>query len=88
MRSIHFVIAFTLIAASCYFHFMKGKKEALHALNERLSSMVQERVDAIQIREELELRLASQNDPAWIEMVLMQKVGVVPEGFLKVHFQK
>jgi hypothetical protein len=35
---------------------------------------------------DLEDRIASQNDPGWIEMVLIRELGVVPEGFLKVHF--
>jgi hypothetical protein len=34
------------------------------------------------------LAIASQNDPAWIEMVLLREIGVVPAGFLKVHFKK
>lgn len=36
--------------------------------------------------EYLELKIASQEDPAWIEMILMRDLGVVPEGYLKVHF--
>lgn len=43
---------------------------------------------ALQNKEDLQLRIASQNDPAWIEMVLIRELGVVPEGFLKVHFKR
>lgn len=38
-------------------------------------------------REDLETCIASQSDPAWIEMVLMRELGVVPEGWMKIHFQ-
>jgi len=34
----------------------------------------------------LNLRIASQNDPDWIELVLMKKLGVVPKGKIKVRF--
>jgi len=43
---------------------------------------------AMEKNEDYHLRLASQSDPAWIEMILMRDLGVVPEGFLKVHFKK
>ncbi|MDE3047241.1 MAG: hypothetical protein KGI83_02705 [Verrucomicrobiota bacterium] len=50
--------------------------------------MENEKAQVLQIKEDLQLRIASQNDPAWIEMVLIRELGVVPEGFLKVHFKK
>lgn len=52
----------------------------------RLSEMNKVSLLADQEKEELSLQIASQSDPAWIEMVLLREVGVVPEGFLKVHF--
>lgn len=36
--------------------------------------------------EDLALQIRSQQDPAWVEMVLLRELGVVPEGWLKVHF--
>ena len=38
--------------------------------------------------DDLERRLQSQSDPAWIEMVLMEQLGVVPEGQTKVYFEE
>jgi hypothetical protein len=67
---------------------MKEKKNAVQYMSLRLEEMQKDKWDALQKRGELELRIASQNDPAWIEMVLMRDLGVVPEGFLKVHFKK
>lgn len=37
-------------------------------------------------RKELRLRLNSQSDLRWIELVLMQGLGLVPEGQTKVYF--
>ena len=50
----------------------------LHALKNRNAALREE---------DLQMRIASQNDPAWIEMVLMREIGVVPEGWIKVHFK-
>jgi hypothetical protein len=66
----------------------KSKKQTLRSLTERLSAMTAEKELALLQRDDLALRIASQNDPAWIEMILMRDLGVVPEGFLKVHFKK
>lgn len=38
------------------------------------------------LQEDLLREIASQNDPSWIELVLMDKLGLVPEGQTKVHF--
>lgn len=82
------VIAFCAIAGSIHFHFMKEKTSAVQLLTSRLEEMENEKWLALQKREDLQQRIASQNDPAWIEMILMRDLGVVPEGFLKVHFKK
>lgn len=48
----------------------------------------QQRLTLLQKREEeLHLQLASRDDPAWIELKLMQELGVVPEGSQKVYFR-
>jgi len=77
-----------LVLTLFYFHFLKVKKEELKLLSYRFDEMHKGKCFAKQTQEDLELRIASQSDPAWIEMVLMRDLGVVPEGFLKVHFKK
>lgn len=49
--------------------------------------MEKERYLALLEKEHLQLKIASFDDPAWIEMILMRDLGVVPEGYLKVHFK-
>lgn len=82
------VVVFCTVTSLVYFHALKEKKSAVRHLGLRLEKMEQEKWFAFQKREDLQLRIASQNDPAWIEMILMRDLGVVPEGYLKVHFRK
>lgn len=42
----------------------------------------------IQYQKDLELQIESQNDPAWIEMVLRDELGLVSEGQTRVQFVK
>ncbi len=82
------VVLFCLITTLVYLHFWKEKKRAVRLLATRLEQMEGEREMTLQRKEDLSLRIASQDDPAWIEMILMRDLGVVPEGFLKVHFKR
>lgn len=56
------------------------------SLMERLALLEDEMEQVMQDREELLLRIDSQKDPTWVEMVLMRDLGVVPEGQTKVLF--
>ncbi len=67
---------------------MKNRAAAIAELRFRLSEMEKISLLANQEKEELAHQIASQSDPAWIELVLLREVGVVPEGFLKVHFKR
>jgi hypothetical protein len=87
-RSWLWVVAFCAATCFIYFHSLKEKSAALRDLTFRLEEMEKERLLAMSDREMLGLTLASQDDPAWIEMILMRDLGLVPEGFLKVHFKK
>ncbi len=80
------VIAVCAVTGLTYYHFMKDKKAALQELAVRLEQTETNKHLQLEKRDDLHLRIASQSDPAWIEMVLIRDLGVVPEGFLKVHF--
>jgi len=80
-----------LFAAIAYLLFMQGmqkKKEAFQEITKRLEGLSEEKKSALEEREELFLQINSQQDPAYIQMVLMKKLGLVPEGQVKVHFQE
>ena len=80
------VLVFCLTACCIYIYFMKQKSLEQQVLAQQLDAMEQEKILALQEKEFLHLQIASQKDPSWIEMILMRDLGVVPEGWLKVHF--
>jgi hypothetical protein len=51
-----------------------------------MQELQKERLLALNERDDLMLRLQSESDPAWIEMMLMKELGVVPEGWVKIRF--
>lgn len=51
-------------------------------------ALVTNRLHVAKVRqEELKLQIASSSDPAWIELVLIRSLGLVPEGYTKVYFE-
>jgi len=82
------VLLFCSVNIFVFASAIHGKKREVQNVIEHIDSLESEKVLACAVQQDLQLRIASQNDPAWIEMVLMQELGVVPEGFVKVHFTK
>ena len=70
-----------------YVHALKNRNAALQEISFRFQEMEKECLMEHRERENLQMQIASHNDPAWIEMVLMREIGVVPEGWIKVHFK-
>ena len=87
-KSWWWVSAFALFSCFIYFQSTQEKKGLIGELKARIQEMKIEKEKAQELREDLLLSVASQDDPAWVEMVLMRDLGVVPEGWLKVHFKK
>ncbi|MGE5196222.1 MAG: hypothetical protein ACM3JI_02705 [Anaerolineae bacterium] len=80
-----------LFIGACYLlydHGMQKKGKAISQLHGRLKDLTLEKQKQEEEQHELLLELNSQSDPAWIQMVLMKGLGVVPEGQVKVYFQK
>jgi hypothetical protein len=80
------VFAFCLVSCFIYSKAVKKKKSAYEEYTFLLQEMEKTKTFVAVEKEYLELKIASQDDPAWIEMILMRDLGVVPEGYLKVHF--
>jgi len=87
-RNWWWVVVFCLLTLTVYAQAMKKKKLAFAEYSFRFDEMEKEKALCFAEKEDLHLRIASQSDPAWIEMILMRDLGVVPEGWLKVHFKK
>lgn len=81
------VILFLLICLVGYDMGIKKRKMAIFEMKCKYDNLITEKTLAISKREDLNLELSSQSDPAWIEMVLMKQLGVVPENQIKVHFK-
>lgn len=81
-------VAFSILCTAIYYQAAYNRNGALSDLAFRMKEMEKEKSAAIQEQTDLTLRLQSESDPAWIECVLMKELGVVPEGWTKVHFKK
>jgi len=65
----------------------KKRNKAIFEMKNKHDSLKKEKLFAVQTKDDLYLRLLSQSDPAWIEMILMKELGVVPKNQMKVHFK-
>ncbi|MCH9610537.1 MAG: hypothetical protein S4CHLAM81_03790 [Chlamydiales bacterium] len=61
-------------------------KESARLFEKKSALVIQERELRDELKE-LDLRLASQGDPLWIELLLREKLGLVGEDETKVLFQ-
>ncbi len=81
-------ILFFLICCFAYDQAYRHKLREETRLQERLHALKRETARAKEKQEDLKLQIASQEDEAFIEMILMRRLGLVPEGQTKVHFIK
>ncbi len=80
------VVLFVLSVSLLYKKSVHAKAVMHQSLFERRCDLEEQKSKALKDKEELLLKLASQNDPEWVEMTLMRGLGVVPEGQTKVLF--
>ena len=80
------MIAFLVLSTAIYVQKSRKRDAAISELSYRLQEMEKMKTIASQQKEDMQLRLQSQSDPAWIEIILMRDLGVVPEGWIKVQF--
>lgn len=79
-----------LFALACYFAYeqgMRSREMEYASLKKRYLESGQERQRLLRIQEDLLLQINSQSDPAWVELVLIKGLGLVPEGQTKVYFE-
>jgi hypothetical protein len=80
------VLIFISICSVVYFNSVGKKNEILTTLDRHLKALEREKEILIEEKEDLLLQINSQNDPNWIQLILMKGLGLVPEGQLKVYF--
>lgn len=86
MKNFSWLFLISSFSFAGYHHFVKAKDAAICSLKSDLELLQKKKDLAYLLKEELEMKIASKNDPRWIEMILMKKLGLVPEGYMKVHF--
>ncbi len=88
LRENWWVLLFCAAAGVLYLQGMREKESVYADLQKRLCVVQSELHLASSEREELLRQIHSQSDPDWIEIVLMKRLGLVPEGQTKVYFEK
>ena len=84
----NWIFLFLLLSLILYLHAIDKKREVRKELEDKRERLEVKRAALLEEKEELELEVASQEDPAWIERTLIKEMGVVPEGKVKVYFEK
>lgn len=80
------VIAFALICLIFYEQGLKKRHADYILLSENLQNLEKKKEVAIAKQIDLQTAINSQSDPAWVELILMKGLGLVPEGQQKVFF--
>lgn len=80
------VLLFVVACFLIYLNTTSEKHKLIMTLEEQLQGFKAEKEACQHEYEELLLQVNSQNDPAWIEMVLKKRLGLVPEDQVKVYF--
>lgn len=84
------VSSLVVVAASLSFFFsaMHKKSQICIGLEDKIKELETLKSSFLEEKEDLLLQLSSRDDKDWIEMVLKKRLGVVPEGQMKVYFRK
>jgi short subunit fatty acids transporter len=80
------VIAIILVSSVIYYQGVKNKRDEIKQLQYRICELAKQNQITQEQKENLLERLNAQNDPEWLEQVLIEEMGLVPEGQTKVHF--
>ena len=81
------VILFILTLFFVYDQATTKRNKEVHVLKEKYASTTAQKMEALAHLEELNLRIASKEDPLWIELLLREKLGLVGENETKVLFK-
>lgn len=86
--SFFWIILFVLFSLILLEQGLKRRNEEFAKLSEYMDKLNMAKEVALKKQEELSIRINSESDPAWVELILMRGLGMVPEGQLKVFFKK
>lgn len=80
------VLLFIAACGIIYFNALGRKNQVLAVLDQQLKALEVQQAMLLGEKEDLMLQIQSQSDPAWIQLILMKELGLVPEGQTKVYF--
>ena len=80
------VLAFALVCVVGHDQALRARDRELVSLESKRTELLAAAAAAVEEQKDLQLQIASQSDPAWIELTLMKGLGLVPEGATKVFF--
>lgn len=81
------VWTFAIVAFGLYEQGAMKLEREIVLLEKEADSLKAKIKDESRLQQELRLQVTSQNDPRWIELVLIRALGVIPEGTTKVYYQ-
>lgn len=91
-RNVFFQYGWVILCMLCcccvYIHAMNKKKQVVGELQVQMCALQSKKQLLLEEKKDLTLQINSQKDPAWIELILMKELGLVPEGQLKVYFTR
>jgi len=82
-----YVVVFLLLCYIGYDLGVKKHNKTLFEMKCKHEKLLREKIYIAKKKQELNIKLRSQSDHAFIEMMLMKELGVVPENQIKVHFK-
>lgn len=81
-------MGFILICGILYEQGLKGREGQYQQLKEQWMALQKERQESLIFQQNLKLQINSQSDLAWLELVLMKNLGLVPDNQQKIFFSE
>lgn len=81
------VLLFMLLCFGFYEAGAQSRQHSLDLLMTEYNQLRYEKEKVLALQSDLKLQIASQSDRDSVELILMQKLGLVPEGQKKVVFE-
>jgi hypothetical protein len=80
------VAAAAICSLGLYEQGAKALQKEINTFRAEAESLSEKIRLAKELQEELKRQVMSQSDPAWIELVLIKSLGLVPEGYTKIYY--
>jgi hypothetical protein len=81
------VILFVLLCFILFEQGIKKRDQDFTKLSEQLAQLELDKEKALKTKEDLQLHINSESDPAWIELTLMKELGLSPDDYVKIFFK-